>query len=103
MVYLIHFHKPLKHARHYLGFCATDDSLDKRLTDHLCGMGARLLEVLFEVGIEWSCVRVWYGADRKFERKLKDAKHGGRFCPVCNPRSAMRSANQFPNGRLKGA
>jgi hypothetical protein len=76
MVYILHFHKPLKHAKRYIGFCASDDGLDKRLTDHLYGQGARLLEVLFENSIEWTCVRVWFGADRIFERKLKARIHG---------------------------
>jgi len=40
-VYLIHFNRAYKHARHYLGY---SEHLDKRLTDHLCGMGARLAE-----------------------------------------------------------
>lgn len=97
-VYLIHFHKRLAHAQHYIGFAS---DLDKRLTDHLCGMGARLMEVCFERGIEWRCVRVWFGADRTFERWLKRWNGAAALCPVCCD-AAMRRANQFPNTKMRG-
>ena len=81
-VYLIHFNKPYRHARHYLGFT---ENLDKRITDHLCGMGARLMEVITNAKIEWKISRTWQG-DRKLERRLKNA-HGPHLCPECNPRA----------------
>ncbi len=34
-VYLIHFNRAYKHARHYMGF---SENLDKRITDHLCAL-----------------------------------------------------------------
>src|SRR5215510_2445485 len=40
-VYLIHFNRSYRHARHYLGY---SENLDKRICDHLCGQGARLME-----------------------------------------------------------
>jgi predicted GIY-YIG superfamily endonuclease len=86
-VYLIHFLKPYKHARHYLGYST---NLDKRITDHLCGMGARLLEVVTDAGIEWRLVRTWPG-DRELERQLKNRKDAPRLCPICNP-GAMKRA-----------
>lgn len=101
MVYLIHFNRKFKHAGHYLGFCETDQSIDKRLTDHLCGLGARLMSVVTDAGIEWKCVRLWFGADRTFERRLKQ-KGKARICPICSPKSALRRANDYPNGPLKG-
>jgi predicted GIY-YIG superfamily endonuclease len=86
MIYLIHLLKPFKHARHYLG--STVD-LDKRITDHLCGQGARLMEVVTQAGIEWKVVRTWKGS-RKDERKLKNQHNTPRLCPVCNPKIAGR-------------
>lgn len=100
-VYLLHFNKRLAHAQHYIGFVQSDDGLDKRLTDHLCGMGARIMEVCFERGIEWKTARIWFGADRKFERKLKRFKGAQKICPVCKGESAMRRANNFPNTRMR--
>jgi hypothetical protein len=40
IVYLLHFHQKLAHGQHYIGFTT---NLDKRLTDHLCCQGARLM------------------------------------------------------------
>jgi hypothetical protein len=85
MIYLIHFDRPLHHARHYLGYCA-DGTLEVRLIRHRAGRGARLLAVLRELNIGWRVVRVFEG-DRKVERRLK----GGsvRLCPVCSVRPAQ--------------
>ncbi|MGE0128060.1 MAG: endonuclease [Blastocatellales bacterium] len=89
IVYLIHFNKPYAHARHYLGFTT---NLDHRITDHLCGMGARLMEVITEAGIEWRVVRTWQG-DRKLERQLKKRKEAPALCPVCAGKAALKRAN----------
>lgn len=96
-VYLIHFNRRLKHAGHYIGF-TTD--LDKRLTDHLCGQGARLMEVLMLSKIEWKLARTWRG-DRKLERRLKRWNGAASFCPFCSGKSAMRRAIFTKGGRAK--
>ena len=88
-VYLIHFNVAYRHAKHYLGY---SEHLDKRITDHLCGMGARLMEVVTQAGIEWKVARTWTG-DRKFERKLKNRKDAPHICPICNP-NAMNLAKE---------
>jgi predicted GIY-YIG superfamily endonuclease len=87
-VYLICFNRQYKHARHYIGFTT---NLDKRITDHLCGQGARLIEVITNAGIEWKVTRTWQ-ADRNFERYLKNRKEGPRLCPICNKRAMKRCA-----------
>jgi hypothetical protein len=84
MIYLIHFDRPLHHARHYLGYCA-DGTLEVRLIRHRAGRGARLLAVLRELNIGWRVVRVLEG-DRHFERRLKKGKGSTRLCPVCRVR-----------------
>jgi len=86
VIYLIHFSRKLAHAQHYLG--STSD-LETRLSDHRNGCGARLMQVVREVGIEWSCVRTWKGS-RLVERKIKNRKHADRLCPVCAGEKAMR-------------
>jgi predicted GIY-YIG superfamily endonuclease len=88
-VYLIHFNRRFKHAGHYLGF-STD--LDKRITDHLCGMGARLMEVVTEAKIEWKVARTWSG-DRKLERRLKNRKEAPALCPLCSGKKALKRGN----------
>lgn len=89
MVYLIHFHSPLAHAQHYLGYTT---NLKKRIAQHRKGSGARLMEVLQEQGIEWSLVRVWSAGTRRDERRMKNC-HGSRvFCPVCRGEMTLEQA-----------
>lgn len=90
IVYLIHFEKPFKHSRHYTGF--TDD-LDARIADHRAGQGARLLQVVNDVGIAWRVARTWSG-NRKFERQLKNRKHAPSLCPVCAGEAAWKRARK---------
>ena len=90
-VYLIHFYKAYRHARHYIGFTT---NLDKRITDHLCGMGARLMEVITNAGIEWRVARTWRG-DRRLERRLKDWHNAALLCPLCSGKKAL-SRGKFP-------
>lgn len=81
-IYLIHFDKPYKHARHYMG--STSD-LEARLEAHRNGRGSRLMEVIAQAGITWQLVRTWPG-DRKTERRLKKWHNAPALCPICNPK-----------------
>jgi predicted GIY-YIG superfamily endonuclease len=78
-VYLLHFDRPYKHARHYLGWAS---NLDARLQSHANGNGARLMEVLANAGISFTLARTWTG-DRNLERSLKNRKCAPRLCPIC--------------------
>ena len=53
---------------------------------YLIHFKAKLLAAVNEVGIEWHVVRIWRGADRCFERKLKNYKKARFFCPLCGGR-----------------
>lgn len=88
-VYLLHFNRPYRHARHYIGFTT---NLDKRITDHLCGMGARLMEVITGAGIEWKLARTWQG-DRRLERRLKEWHNAALLCPLCSGEEALSRGN----------
>jgi predicted GIY-YIG superfamily endonuclease len=79
--YLIHFDRPYKHAKHYLGYCNYD--LEQRLEHHVTGQGARLMQVITQAGIGFTVVRTWKG-DRHFERRLKRWGSGAQFCPLCD-------------------
>lgn len=88
MVYLIHFDKPYRHARHYIGFT---DNMDRRMHEHEFNCnGARLLQVVREAGIGFRVVRTWPDGDRSLERKLKNWKKSSCLCPVC--RAERRNA-----------
>jgi predicted GIY-YIG superfamily endonuclease len=84
-VYLIHFHRKLCHAQHYLGFA---ENLEDRVEKHKNGTGARLMEVITEAGIGWEVVRTWAGG-RRLERKLKNQKKAPRLCPLCRAASMV--------------
>ena len=81
-VYLLHFEKPYKHARHYVGYA---NNLNARLEHHANGTGARLMQVIRQAGIGWTLVRIWPTADRATERKIKNWHNAPDLCPVCNP------------------
>lgn len=82
VVYLLHFLRPYRHARHYLGW--TRD-LPGRLSEHEIGRGARLMQVITEAGIEWRLARLWPGGRRE-ERRLKGRGGASRSCPLCGVR-----------------
>jgi hypothetical protein len=78
-VYLLHFERPYRHARHYLGFA---EDLERRLELHRAGRGARLVDVVVAAGIGFQLVRTWEG-DRTLERDSRTATTRGRaYAPV---------------------
>lgn len=86
MVYLLHFDRPYKHAKHYLGF-ARDGRLDERIDEHYFatpgdGKHHRLMQVIRAAGISFSVVRTWTGG-RQRERQLKRQGGASRLCPEC--------------------
>lgn len=90
-VYILHLDAPLaqgpdprtvrpRAAGHYTGYAAR---LQERLEHHAQGTGARFTQVCVERGITFQLARVFDGADRAFERKLKNTKNVARYCPLC--------------------
>jgi predicted GIY-YIG superfamily endonuclease len=88
-VYLLHFHRPYQHARHYIGWTRDPSTLSARLSHHANGSGARLPAVVRSAGIGWDVARVWDDGTRTLERRLKG--HGAtRVCPVCSGTAALK-------------
>ena len=91
-VYILHLSKPLMRgtsrtgkplmAGHYTGYA---DDLLSRLFKHYDGKGSRFTRVCFLRGVDMQLARVWEGADRTFERKVKKCRNARRLCPICNP------------------
>ncbi|MFI7447910.1 hypothetical protein ACIBQX_10470 [Nonomuraea sp. NPDC049714] len=79
-VYLLHFERPYKHARHYIGW--TPGDLNRRLRQHRNGTGARLMAVITAEGIDFVVARLWTGG-RNLERSLKRRGGASRCCPLC--------------------
>jgi len=78
-VYLLHFERPYKHARHYLG---VTNNLEQRLRQHRNGKGARLMEVIKNAGISWTLATTWEGG-KELEHRFKRWNNGCRLCPIC--------------------
>lgn len=101
MIYLLHFHSPYKHARHYLGYSHNRKTLSGRLWYHRHGQGAKLTKAVVESGGGWEVVRLWEG-DQTFERQLHNFKNNRLLCPKCNPQAWERryTQNQIDIGEL---
>jgi len=97
-IYLLHFDRPYRHARHYLGWT---DNLEQRLAQHASGHGARLLAVIREHGIGWALARTWTGT-RTRERALKNQGGASRRCPSCGvtPRTVQVTLPRNADGSL---
>ena len=91
-IYLLHFAKPYKHAKHYLGWA---QHLEARLEHHRAGTGARLMQVVTEAGIDWEVSRTWEG-DRNLEAQLKRRKDSPRLCPICAARAGRKPKGGRP-------
>jgi predicted GIY-YIG superfamily endonuclease len=92
VIYLLHFERPYRHARHYSGWTA--DLID-RLWQHAQGHGARLMTVISEAGIGFTLVRVREGT-RSTERSIKNAGGAVRYCPVCTARPRNGRWGELP-------
>lgn len=80
-VYILHFHEPLGHARHYVGY---SPNVSRRVDRHATGQGSAITKHLHKLGIGFEVAYVWQGADRSFERSIKH-RHGSitQYCPIC--------------------
>jgi hypothetical protein len=84
-VYLLKIDPPLAHARHYIGWCE-DGTEARRLAQHVAGRGARLLAAAVAAGCKILPAHLWPGADRHFERRLKNRADTNKWCPCCRRR-----------------
>src|SRR5215210_6715125 len=85
-VYMLHFEPGLpvtgyRVARHYLGFAEHD--VDARIEQHLRRRGSPLVAAVLAAGGVVTLERIWTGADRGFERRLKRRHETPRLCPRC--------------------
>lgn len=87
-VLLLHFDRPVNPnfpARHYLEYAA---DIPARLRDHLSGDRTRtsgIMYACFERGIGFTVARVWCGATRRDEYRLRRLADNPGLCPMCNP------------------
>jgi predicted GIY-YIG superfamily endonuclease len=90
VVYLLHFDRAYKHARHYTGWSS---DLPARLKEHADGHGARLLAVIAAEGIGWQLARTWRG---RAPANGASRSKGARRCPLCGvtPRERVNSGER---------
>lgn len=81
-VYVIHLDPPYRHARHYIGWTDGED-VAERLGTHQRGRGSPLLRAAVAAGSRLDIAHVFVGADRHFERKLKNRKDVRSWCRCC--------------------
>lgn len=84
VVYLLHFDRPVKHARHYIGITSAA-RLEQRQEEHRSGHGAALTRAAFRARIGWTVAKLWENANFSLERDLKRRGHLHRHCPICRP------------------
>jgi len=79
VVYLLHFDRPYKHAKHYMGYA---NNLERRIERHVRGDGSKLVKAVVEAGIGFKVAKVWEGT-RELERYFKNKKNACKLCPIC--------------------
>jgi predicted GIY-YIG superfamily endonuclease len=80
VVYVVHFARPLAHARHYTGWTT---NLQQRMSQHRAGFGGRLMATVQAAGIPWFITHTEVG-DRNRERQIKNRSNGARrLCWAC--------------------
>lgn len=88
-LYLLHFSPAYEHAQHYLGWAAV---IERRVAEHLRGVGSPLVAAAVAAGCRVELVRVWPGASRNDEAACKRSRNGRQRCPLCTstPRGIPR-------------
>jgi hypothetical protein len=82
LIYLLHFHRPYKHAWHYTGWAK---SIEARMGQHFDGSArsSRLVKAALAAGIGFDVARIWAGKTRNNERRMKLQGGAARRCPIC--------------------
>lgn len=100
-IYLLHFDRPYKHARHYLGWSS---DVAARFDRHTAGRGSPLVKAALAAGIGVEIVFVRPGT-RHDERRLHIRGHVGEWCPLCRrPPAKRKSASRrthLGNGHMR--
>src|SRR5882762_4293587 len=85
-VYLLHITPSYQHAGHHIGFCEEEDP-SRRFERHLSGRGSPLIKAAIAAGCKVHVAHHFPGANRSFERKLKNRGSARRWCPSCDVKS----------------
>ena len=78
-IYLLHFSRPYKHAKHYLGSAVNAQVRLEQHNSNSCDVN--LLRIAKAAGIDFVIARIWPG-DRTKERRMK-GRGLSALCPIC--------------------
>ena len=84
-LYVIHFDRPYKHAKHYTGIAI---DVEKRMKEHSGGYGAKLMKAIKEnnIGFRYNIIGEYpdYSSAKSEEKRLKTkVKQPKKYCPIC--------------------
>lgn len=88
--------KPGVLVSHYVGKTVRQPAA--RLKEHATMQGAKLTAAFIRAGGTLTITRVWGGAERDTETRIKAYGKLHLLCPACNPRAMFRK----PKGLRKG-
>lgn len=78
IVYILEFSEPMAHARHYIGYAESIDTVFFRIKQHKRGQGANITRIAVSRGIKLSVVMFIPNCTRADERRLKNLGGAGR-------------------------
>lgn len=78
-VYVLRLDPAMKHAKRYIGWTKSMDTLPLRFSFHCEGKGARMTAAAAAAGIRLTIEAVIPDGDRTLERQLKNQKNAGRI------------------------
>lgn len=110
VVYIVHLHAPLKHARHYVGSTC---NLTNRMKCYRAGNSdaSAFMRAVHRAGIDWHVSRIWaFDAEqqaRDWEYSFKKGANGRQsrksraYCVVCRKEYLSRAAERMRIKRAK--
>ena len=79
-VYLLHLDRKWCGGNHYVGYAR---DIAERVRQHVAGTGALYTRTAARSGISLHLVRVWPGAGKDVELRIKRQGSGIAYCPWC--------------------
>jgi len=82
MVYLLHFDRPFRHMRHYVGSVASLAELEQLLEHPTIRARSPILAAATLAGVQFSVGRVWRGGALRADL-VRDQQNHARYCDIC--------------------
>jgi hypothetical protein len=94
-VYILHFDKPFKHAKHYVG--SADCVRDRLFVHESAACDVKILQAAKTQGITWSLAKVMKndlknGHTKEFRIKRSGGIPKQGLCPICQKQEGAKAA-----------